>query len=414
MSLTIEKLNDDTTFLFAFAPSFAPKDNKTGRKFPGAFTILMDPWLGGPSTILHPSFQVASHTGSAVIKSLTELDPPPDVIVISQDKPDHCHEPTLCSLPKDTKTRILATPGAAKTIKSWKYFEYDIVHVMRPYHPTKAGVLTKIRLEPYTSNSSPGEITIANIPTRRDLTGLHNAIGITYRPPGSLLSTFGDDTISLYDLARPPNKKHELRKSQSAANVSSSTPKPAATRERSDSAPRPIYLDPLGKTQPSLPTHTTTPPFSELQRVDSKISQKTRRHREKTLSIIYTPHGLNMHTLNDYTTHHLHRTSAYPLTALFHCWNTEENPWILGGMVANGAPSGVEVAAAMEAKHWISTHDEIKELKGFATIWLKSRRYCHEEVIGMLWEAESRRDRKRRDKTSLKVMKVGERFRIEG
>jgi len=119
MSLTVEKLNDDTTFLFSFAPSFAPSNNK--RKLPGAFTILVDPWLAGQSSILHPVFQLANHTAPAAIKSLAELKEHPDLIIISQDKPDHCHRETLCSLPANTRTRILATPAAAKTIRAWKY-----------------------------------------------------------------------------------------------------------------------------------------------------------------------------------------------------------------------------------------------------------------------------------------------------
>ncbi|KAK5114323.1 hypothetical protein LTR62_002574 [Meristemomyces frigidus] len=415
MSLTIDKLNDDTTFLLAFAPSFAPKSTKAGRKFPGASTILLDPWLGGDAPILHPTFQVSRHTGSSIITSLTELDPPPDVVVISQDKPDHCHQPTLCSLPKDTRTRILATPGAAKTIRGWKYFDHGIVHVMKPYNPHKASVVTRIRLEPYSSTSSAGEITIANIPTRRDITGLHNAIGITYRPPGSLLSAFGgDETVSLSDLSTTPDAARTLRKARSAANISNATNKSRtySLRDRSDSAARPTYLDPVGNREGT--TLVTELPFSELQRVDSKTSQITRHHREKTLSVIYTPHGLPLSTLKDYLAHHLQCVGAYPVTALFHCMNTEENPWCLGGMVANGAPGGVEVASSLEAKHWIGTHDEIKELKGVATLWLKSRRYSVEEVMGMLWERESRRDVKRRHGTAVKIMGCGERFRIAG
>ncbi|KAK5146809.1 hypothetical protein LTR32_001643 [Rachicladosporium monterosium] len=192
MSLTVEKLNDDTTFLFSFAPSFAPKS--TTRKLPGAFTILIDPWLGGETYILHPVFQLASHTSECAIKSLAELKDHPDVIIISQEKPDHCHRETLCSLPKTTRTRILATPAAAKTIRSWKHFHPETLHVMAPYYPDKPGVVTRVRLEPYTSSSSAGEITIANIVTKYDMTRLHNAIGITYRPPGSLLSAVGGET----------------------------------------------------------------------------------------------------------------------------------------------------------------------------------------------------------------------------
>ena len=43
-------------------------------------------------------------------------------------------------------------------------------------------------IPPLTAGGSPGEATIAFIPTKFDVTGLHNAIGITYRPPISALN----------------------------------------------------------------------------------------------------------------------------------------------------------------------------------------------------------------------------------
>ncbi|KAH9810519.1 Beta-lactamase superfamily domain, partial [Teratosphaeria destructans] len=192
MAVTIEKLNDDTTFLLAFAPAFAPKA-KLHRHFPGAYTLLLDPWLAGSSSLLHPTFQISHHTADCAIRSLADLDPPPDLILISQDKPDHCHRDTLCALPPHTTARILAVPAAAKKIRSWRHFDPDVVEVLRPYHPASHHTVLRIPLPAYTSTSSAGEITIANIATRRDLTALHNALAITYRPPGSLLSAVAPD-----------------------------------------------------------------------------------------------------------------------------------------------------------------------------------------------------------------------------
>ncbi|TKA69390.1 hypothetical protein B0A55_08678 [Friedmanniomyces simplex] len=412
MSLTVEKLNDDTTFLFAFAPSFAPKSTK--RKLPGAFTILLDPWLAGQSSILHPVFQLASHTSTCAIRSLADLKELPDIIIISQDKPDHCHRETLCSLPKNARTRILATPAAAKTIRSWKHFHPDTLHVMAPYYPDTPGVVTRIRLEPYTSSSSAGEITIANIVTKYDLTGLHNAIGITYRPPGSLLSAVGGDTISLSELSRPatsPGSIHKVRSAVRLPNTESAPTTPPA-RQRAVSAPRPNFLDPLGRSE-TINTETATPP-PELRRVDSKAETLTRRHKEKPLSLLYTPHGLSLPALQPYLSHHLQRIRALPLTALFHCLHSEQNPLFLGGLVARGAPGGVEIAAGVEARYWIGAHDEAKALSGLATRWIRSRRYSREEVRGMLWERESGRGVRRREGTEVRVLGVGERMRIDG
>ncbi|KAK0937136.1 hypothetical protein LTR29_011252 [Friedmanniomyces endolithicus] len=381
MSLTVEKLNDDTTFLFSFVPSFTPKSTK--RKLPGAFTILLDPWLSGETSIVHPVFQLASHTSECAIKSLAELQDHPDVIIISQEKPDHCHRETLCSLPKTTRTRILATPAAAKTIRSWKHFHPETLHVMAPYYPDKPGVVTRIRLEPYTSSSSAGEITIANIVTKYDLTKLHNAIGITYRPPGSLLSAVGGETVKLIELSRPATSPGPLHKARSAAKLSTNTPTPQ-TRHRAFSAPRPNFLDPLGRSPTPNPTPSPT-----NHRIPCNPSLPARRHKEQPLSVLYTPHGLSLPALQPYLTHHLSRIGALPLTALFHCLNSEENPLFLGGLVARGAPGGVEIAAGSGARYWVGAHDEAKALSGVATRWIRSRGYGLEEVRGMLWERES-------------------------
>lgn len=38
----------------------------------------------------------------------------------------------------------------------------------------------------------------------------------------------------------------------------------------------------------------------------------------------------------------------------------------------------------MDAKYWISAHDEVKEKSGIATKWIESRTYEIEEVVRML------------------------------
>ena len=390
MSLTVEKLNDDTTFLLAFAPSFAPIKKSKARRFPGAFTILIDPWLAGRSSILHPSFQVSQHTSACAIDSLAELDHRPDLIIISQDKPDHCHKETLCSLPRDTHTRILATPAAAKKIHSWNYFDSSIIQIMKPYHSAKPDTIIRISLPAYTSTSAKGEITIANIPTKRDVTSVHNAIGITYRPPGSLLTTvFEGEPIDLLDMMSPASKilPKKLHKSKSAIKVVEAfhpamRPRAAAATIVRTNTPRPIYLDPLGKTLPSAETeeqpHKTRPRASTAPTT-------TTTTKEPALSVLYTPHGLTPATLKPYLTNHLLPiTSPLPLTALFHSLNTEQNPWFMGGKVSNGAPGGVLLAKLLKARYWVGAHDENKNLKGLATVWIKGRVYGVKEVEALL------------------------------
>jgi hypothetical protein len=187
MSLIIQHLNTDCTFLLAFSPAYTTDDNP--HRFPGAFTILIDPWLSGHSSILHPSFQYTKHTDAPHITSLADLKQPIDLIVISQDKPDHCHRETLCSLPKHKHVNILATRAAAKKIKSWNFFAEDSIHNISPYNPKIKETLITITLPAYTSTSSPGELTIAHLPTKHDLAKVHDAIAITYRPPSTIFST---------------------------------------------------------------------------------------------------------------------------------------------------------------------------------------------------------------------------------
>lgn len=186
MSLTIQHLNTDCTFLLAFSPAYTTEDNP--HRFPGAFTILIDPWLSGGSSILHPSFQYTKHTDKPHITSLADLKQDIDLIIISQDKPDHCHRETLCSLPKHKHVNILATRAAAKKIKSWNFFDEEHIHVLPPYSPANADSIITINLPAYTSSSAAGAITVAHLPTKHDLTKVHDAIAITYRPPSTIFS----------------------------------------------------------------------------------------------------------------------------------------------------------------------------------------------------------------------------------
>lgn len=409
MALTVEKLNDDTTFLLALAPSFAPK--KHARRCPGAFTILIDPWLVGQSSILHPKFQVSHHTSKSAVRSLADLAEQPDLIIISQDKPDHCHRETLCTLPADTQTKILATAAAAKKIRSWKHFHNGTVQVMTPFSSDKLHTVTRIRIPSYTSSSSKGEITIVNVPTKSDMTGLHNAIGITYTPPGSLLTGLNGTTVNLAELIRPDTSPSPLRKSKSAVKLTEAASRPATSgRPRTASSPRPVFLDPLGKGVPPMPSPPDMP--NGHVRNDSKTSSNTlsSQHKEKTLSIIYTPHGLSLHTLDAYIDSHLLPMQALPLTCLFHSINVEQNPWFMGGLVANGAPGGLRIARELHVRHWISAHDEVKDNRGVATTWIKSRQYGPGEVKQMLREGVEGMS----NDTAVHLLGVGENLRIDG
>ena len=106
------------------------------------------------------------------------------MVIISQDQTDHCHEPTLRQLdPNLPETIILAAPTAAKKIKSWKYFDPSKIHAFEPYSEKRPKAVMRFYIPAGPDDSGPGEATICFITEKRDMTGLHNAVGITYRPP---------------------------------------------------------------------------------------------------------------------------------------------------------------------------------------------------------------------------------------
>jgi hypothetical protein len=420
MALTVKSLNGDTTFLLSFAPPFAPDTRK--RRLPGEFTILIDPWLKGRSSVLHPTFQISHHTLEPVVSSLSDIKEHIDLIVISQDKPDHCHRETLCSLPKDRPIDILATPGAAKKINSWKYFDERRVFALNPYDRLDNRTVVRITLPAYTSGSAAGEVTIANIPTKRDVTGLHNAIGITYRPPSThfTLNTQWDrynqdTTVQLSangmtgpavaarrpqtaDDDLPSGERKQLRKTQSF---------PYLPKEGDDKEPMKKPLDELVNQQsteqdvepirlsrvPSVSrklvkkASTRSLKATSPSRADSVVVDRSSPNQERIVSLVYTPHGISPSVLTSYVQDHLAPLKAVPLTALFHGWNMVWNPWFMGGKVAAGAPGGLELVKSLGVRHWVSAHDEKVDTSGLATTFIKRRDYLDEEVRALLKDA---------------------------
>ncbi|KLU87462.1 hypothetical protein MAPG_06462 [Magnaporthiopsis poae ATCC 64411] len=191
MALTIKHLNGDASFLLSFEPILAPGPRDAAILDASPFRILIDPWITGPSTVFHSKISISTHKNPACIASLQEL-PEPDLVVISQHKSDHCNETTLRQLPATgTKTLILAEPAAARVIKSWKYFDREKIRTIPKWGDSSFSArqsVVRIPLPPLLAGGEPGEVTVAFIPQRRDISGLHNAVGITYRPPASSLS----------------------------------------------------------------------------------------------------------------------------------------------------------------------------------------------------------------------------------
>lgn len=381
MSLHIKQLNADASFLLSFEP--ASDDSLPGRR-PKPLTILTDPWIVGPTKFIHPILAVSTHRRPACVSTLPE----PDLVVISQHKSDHCNEATLRQLPPTGKTLILAVPAAAKLIKSWGYFDKDkIITIPRWEEAASPGKdsIVRVPVPSAAPGGEPGELTVAYIPQKRDISGLHAAIGITYTPP---------------------------RGSQGASPQCPVTPPATPDGERAARLhPRPI----IAPGDQALQLTPPTPPASPSQSTRTARSTQTasppqrpsRSGRDGPLSVIFSPHGISYRDLAPYASH-LARASALPLTALLHCLDTVSNPRWLGGNISAGAPAGREAAARLGARVWVGAHDGDKEVGGLMTRMLKVRRYERGEVQRGL-----RAGRDGCGGTEVLVLGVGEGVRVD-
>lgn len=316
MSLTVKSLNADTAFLLTFDPPLP--SHASPPLFPTSFTILVDPWLSGPATILGTFFSVSEQTAAPCISTLRELDQEPDLILISQDKPDHCHEDTLRQLPRDCQSTILAIPAAAKKIRSWNHFREELIQPLSKFDPDNQRSIYRLPLPPAFPHGSCGEVTVTWIPAKRDISGLHHAFGITYRPPSNLSSACPGQYLDLPELPISP---------------------PASPRSFRTIASSPRTLVPS--------------PYND---------------REKTLSVLYSPHGVPYELIQPYASSHLVTEAALPLTALIHSFDRVENPWYLGGNISAGCPGGLQIARELYAQAWISAHDADKNNRGLSVI----------------------------------------------
>lgn len=345
MALTVKHLNSDASFLLSFEPVIP--ESLADLIIPRPFTILLDPWITGPSTIFHPCLSITSHKHPACISSLTELPQPPDLVIISQHKPDHCNEATLRQLPAGGKTVILAEPASARVIRSWRYFDSKKVRTIERWEdPRLTGreSVIRIRVPPWQSSGQEGEVTVAFIPQKRDFVGLHGAIGITYRAP-----TVHDPTkqAPLAKVLTPPSTPES--QVQKSIDVEIKPPVKTLTRDTFLMPPTP----PISPISPSslrsirsASTLIASPTLSlyspsfrpATSSQNEKVLPPSRSSHSRPISLIFSPHGVQYSYLSHYATSHLVAEAALPLTALLHCMDTISNPWWLGGNICAGVP----------------------------------------------------------------------------
>ncbi|KAL9596258.1 MAG: hypothetical protein Q9219_005919 [cf. Caloplaca sp. 3 TL-2023] len=399
MSLRIKHLNGDTTFLLTFSPAEQRSPSNRYGQPPGTFSVLVDPWLSGPSSMWHPKFLLSKHTVPSCISNLSHI-PEPNVVLVSQDKPDHCHEPTLRQLdPFSTITNILAIPAAAKKIRGMKHFHSDSVHALPAYSSKDHDSVIRFYIPPLSPGGAPGEATVAYIPAKLDMSGLHNAIGITYRPPTAAppptrySPSFESCTYPNFSTPNPHRHHHH----QQTFNLPPTPPDSPVQRPRSlsnstnpstlSTASSPsVPLSPASSatTAPSSSYRATRPSTSHTPHPSTSSSTASTGHPPrpaKTLSLIYSPHGLAYSPhLVPYAINHLVPHAALPLTALIHGFDRVENPWYMGGNVNAGIPGGIEIARNLMARYWIGAHDEEKENSGLAVMKIRMKKFGIEDV----------------------------------
>jgi hypothetical protein len=195
MSLAVKHLNADSSFLLIFSPETQPSASDL-RSVNGAYSILIDPWLTGKSIVAKPWFACSTHVVAPCIQHLSEIDEP-DVVLVSQNKPDHCHGETLRQLKPEGKTIVVAEPGAAKAIKKWKHFDPHRVIGLPKYNPKEKFSSLRLSLPPLSPSGHPGEVIISFIPAKHYASGLHNAFGITYQPPTHIKTLAPVPTVDL-------------------------------------------------------------------------------------------------------------------------------------------------------------------------------------------------------------------------
>ncbi|PHH68876.1 hypothetical protein CDD82_217 [Ophiocordyceps australis] len=358
-------LNGDASFHLTLEPIQARSSSFE------QYHILIDPWIAGPSSILHPKFSSTSHADAPCISSLREL-PEPDLVIISHKKSAHCHEATIRQLaPKDSKTLILAVPAAARLIRSWKHFEKAKIKTLdRWQHPRKATRDTCFRI-PVPSQllgGGDGEVTVSYISHRkRHPRGHHSAIGITYRPPTSESFAFWRQT------ATPPLTP--------SSTVSALPPRlPAARRLSKLNLPPSMSWAVNSGSQPSPAS-----PLNHTSRHTRSSACPSSHARDRCVSVVFSPHGIPYSSLEPYATSHLLTEAALPLTALLHCFETAHSPWCLGGKGSSGIHPGQEIATALGARAWISTYDGNKIATGLARRFTgKTNKYDSQQMQHML------------------------------
>ncbi|KAL7270552.1 hypothetical protein RUND412_006739 [Rhizina undulata] len=334
MSLKIQHLNADATFQLRFYP---PSPSPS----PKPYIILLDPWLHSDAPVYHRRFSTQEHTVPCHISSLRDLESPPDIVLVSQGKSDHCHEGTLKELDwSKGSTKLVAVPDAAGIVAGWKWFQKERLTVLK-----KEGVTINLSRDGNEAGQEAAGVETAGA-----------VLDIQYLPakyPWELPSVCSGIGIKF-----------------------------------------------------TFPTSSTTP------------------HGEKTLSILFAPHGSPFSAVSPWLSG-LPLNAASPeaphLSLLLHPFNDVHNPAYLGGTISHGFPGGLKVCQNCDVGTWMSAHDEDKKLGGFVAGKVSKNRRSGAEVVQGLrgagikaWEHDDEEEAIKEEGKGIRilVLEVGEELEI--
>ena len=99
-------------------------------------------------------------------------------------------------------------------------------------------------------------------------------------------------------------------------------------------------------------------------------------NRQQWHSVLYIPHGCEQSSIREWLT----QQSNVKICVLLQGFDRVFNPIWLGGLLNYGCRQAAELAAAIEAKYWINTHDENKIARGFVSKFLKRDKHTIENA----------------------------------
>jgi hypothetical protein len=183
-------LNADTTWLIQL-----PYPSPAASSAQSYYNILLDPWLQGPQSDVASWFSTQWHVEAPTVQTMDELNSlllqleerqpgasAIDVVVISHEFTDHCHQATLVELSKQTP--VFATDKAADLIRTWAHFE--TVATMPAFSGAKQGGLQ----DALGHSLLPAWLGIGRVVTDGNALYYHSAVLIAFNLRGRTL----DDT----------------------------------------------------------------------------------------------------------------------------------------------------------------------------------------------------------------------------